>query len=467
MKERETLFLVLATLNHYSDVLRSNLILALTEKYHLIVFTPDIDAKKARELDYFAKNSIEYQTYSPDHITIWNFFNVYLRHALVRTFDDFFVTKYWYYKPGHPLRIRALIKLGSLLPKRFPSTSFFTAIEYALCKPSRKMKSLIQKYNPALVVTGTPGFFPIDAEFVVAAKRHGIPTVAIDLNIDNLTGKAKFMRETNYLMVWNTYMKKEALDYHAYTPEKVYVPGSLRLDYYWNSIKEKEIQDRTSFLLSKNLDPNKKTISYFTSTPVAYPAGKELMQIILDIKKNKLFNNDPNLLIRLHPNDLLEYYKEFSLLPNVHIELAGEERVKTHSRKGQKIEMTKKDQINLTETMLYSDVIINYSSTTTVEAMMFHTPVVSVGFPEILGDFPKGITREIYEIGMNKIIKDGGGMRVAYTPAEIIEHVNNYLIHPPEKEKFDYIFENFVHYQDGLSWKRTADAIDEIINKKL
>ncbi|MDP2676848.1 MAG: CDP-glycerol glycerophosphotransferase family protein [bacterium] len=473
MEKLDTIFLGLSTPRDYSEMLRGKCVEHLVEKYHVVALTQKVDTAMAKKFGYLLHKNLEYIVLPLYNKKELAFFDNYLRLPFAREFDHFTATRRFIYRqyknpeiakarPLRPLPIRALIQAGRILPKQLPYVSLFTLLERFYIQPSPTFKDLLRTYSPKLMITMTPGFMPFDAELVINAKTFGIPTLATYINVDNTYNKGKFLRKTDYFFTWNTQMKKEVIDFFHYKPNHVFETGCLRFDHYFNDTKENKIRSRKDFLLSKNLDPDKKTVTYFTSTPVGFPWWEPVMNAIMDLKKRGGLEGNPNIIIRIHPVEILKRYTPYGHTPGVHVERGGSiQHLEDHKAPGKhlKVEMNEKDTANLTETLMYSDVVINIFSTTVMEACIFDTPIVCIGFP-------KGIGEGSLEYEIPKAYMETGGIRVAFSPEELGVHINAYLQHPEyDREGRKKIAEKFVQFTDGLSWKRTADAIDEIVNK--
>lgn len=452
----KTIFIAPGYLNHYAPLLRSKFIEQLTSKHRVLVLTFDLDRATAEKFGYYTGENIIYEKLPLNQKRLWILFDVYLRLAFVREHDFSVVNRKWFYKSTHPIEKRILIRLGGLLPYRFLTASKMTALERLFVRPSRRFAELVRQYPPSLMVTSTPGISAYEAEMIHYAKSFKIPTLSIDMNFDHPEGMSKYLRQTDYVGVWNNRMRGQAAKYQHYPLERIGVVGCLRFDNYFNSIKEEKVRSREEFLRAKGLNPNKKTIVYFTSTPISYPPRKEFMEILVGFKRNKLLAGDPNIFVRLHPHDLWAPYEDFKNLPEVHIERAGTLRLTDKQEtKGWKVDMTPEDFVNMTETLLYADVFVNFSSTSTAEAAIFGKDTIGIYFPESIANFFN------YEQEEHQISIRTGVLKLARSADELKELVNNHLRGEAkgDPERHRRIVETFVQFTDGLSWKRAADFV--------
>ena len=123
---------------------------------------------------------------------------------------------------------------------------------------------------------------------------------------------------------------------------------------------------------------------------------------------------------------------------------------------GSRVEMDEEDLINVRRTLRYSDVVVNYASTMTLEAFCFDKPVVNIGFPASYLD--------AYSFTHYKPIVDAGAVRLSKSLDELIQNVLRYLKFPEtDRENRKKIFDRFIYFEDGLSYKRSVDYIDSIL----
>lgn len=456
----DTIFLILERFNQYSDILRGELIKALAEKWRVVVITPDIDEEAVVKYKYFKNENVVYQKMNVRYPRLWHVTERYIRRYFVRAFDNF-TTRYLYYQYPHTFLDRLLRDAGSLLPKRLLMPSFFTRLEMAIARPSREYRALVETHRPVLIAASTAGFgyMQLVIELVIFSKQLKLPLVAINASFDNTYTMPKFVRKTDYFCVAHDRMKREVEEFFFYAPQTIFVSGVLKFDHYFNDLAQRKVRSRREFLQSKNLDPEKKLIVYATPTPGTYKPRKEFMRELIRMKREHAFRGDPNILVRLHPFDEWNTYEEFIGIPGIHIERSGPYRGVDGKTAGPTVEMGQQDLVNQTETFMHADVLVNYASTTLVEACIFDTPVVSIAWPEKAGYAFQG--------EVSKAIFRHGAGRIAANPAELERHINAYLEHPErDQENRKRLVDEYVFFTDGNSYQRIVDFMKVIIEKE-
>ncbi len=450
----QTIFLALGQYSHFSDVLRGKLIRRLAEQHRVVVLTPVIDEAVQKRDGYFSSPHVRYEKLglsNPKHFAV---FDKYLRVPLVRSFDHLVYMRYFYRRDHSRVR-KLLMAARRLLPRWLLTTDRITRWEVRRLEPSPVFQKLVREHDPVMLLTATPGFTPFEAEMIIFAKRLGIPTLAVDINYDNPTSNAKLMRKTDALAVWNGRMQREARELHGYPDAKLPIVGCLRFDHYFTDWEDPRFRSREEFLRAKNLDPEKKTVVYIGPTPSNYPPRRELAQTLVAMKRDGALAGNPNLFIRVHPIDHFELYREFLDAPGVHIERSGRS-VLPDAAGGQKVEMNEADLVNMTETLVHADVVVNFASTVIIEACLFDRPVINVAFPDW--------RRIAYEYEYNKGLVDTGAVPLAHDPGELSRLINRYLEHPElERGERSRLAAEYAPFRDGKTWERTAEFVEKII----
>lgn len=445
----KTVFLVIPHYVFTSDLLRTNYIKYLSEKYRVVVFTAMIGPEEARRGSYFSSPSVSYVKWNLENPKFWSIFK-FLRIALIGEFDYLASMKYFYHRPNYVNnRKRRLLRVLFWPITKILKARWFTAMEYLLLPESAKFLSYVKEFQPSLLVTATPGFDAVESELILLAKKSKIPSVAMNATWDNLTMNCKHIRKTDYLIAWNGVIQKEAIGIHKYKPERVFVSGTPRFDPYFT--KDEQEPTREEFMKSKGLDPNYRTIFHTTVTR-AYTFQKKYIQDLINLRNEKKIPY-VNLFFRTHPLDDLETYQEFFGLKDVHFEGAGKGIIGPDGKK--KVEMSYQDLLNLKYSLKYTDINVNYASTITIEACIFDKPVINIGYLGVY-TFAYGFTH--YEP-----IYKSGAVRLVKKDEELAEFINMYFKDPSiDRAARQKIVSDYVQFTDGLSYKRSVDFLGKL-----
>lgn len=454
----KTIFLFAYHHSHISDLLNTEYIKYLSSKYKIVVILPKRDGEtSAKSGNYFKNKNIQYKEYSMVNVKWWYRFKL-LRGSCVKKFNNLLHSKVNYRRNKSNDGRRIILRTVSyLLPKKFTDPMVFTFLEKIFTNKSKQFDEYVEKYKPSLILTATPGFTFFEAEIIILAKKAKIPTASINFTWNNLTSNGKLIRKTDYLIVWNNIIKKEAKDFHNYSLDDVFVSGSLRFDCYFNKM-DGELK-KEEFLKSKNLDPKLKTIFIATMSQNNYPAHAELIEDILKFRDEKKIKENVNIFVRVHPKDSVSFYENIikKNIKNFHIEIAGTQ-IKKDDAKGQKIQMDEEDIVNLKNTLMNIDISINPFSTMSLESMIFDKPVINIGLIE---EYKPALYYLHY-----KPLLDAKAVRVAFDKGQLVNHINSYLENPKlDSENRKKIVNDFISFTDGLSYKRSVDFLDKIISQ--
>ena len=487
----KTIFLAIPHYIFTSDLLRTKYIEYLSSKYRVIVLTPMIDGETAKSGNYFQSPNVIYIKHASERPSFWNKMK-FFRLACVNEFDYLASMRHYYQRPIYKNDTKR--RWLHFLAKPFfwlLTARFFSEVEQSLLPQSRTFAALVKEFQPALLVTATPGFDPWEAELILYARRfklpsyddssalsvrglpsyddssalsvrglpsyddssalsvRGLPTVAANFSWDNLTMNCKHIRKTDYLIPWNEVMKEEAMTIHGYPKERLFVSGTPRFDPYFD--KTVKPLSREEFLRSKGLNPKYKTIFHTTVTK-AYPFQKKYIHDLLQLRDN---GSIPymNIFVRLHPLDEPKNYEEFKDIKDFAIENAG---AAIQTERGARVEMSYADLLNLRYSLAYTDININYASTISIEACIFDKPVVNIGWIDHY--------KLAYDFNHYKPIVDSGAVKVAKTDYDLPKLINLYAADPTiDSENRKKIVERYVGFTDGLSYKRSVDFLDKII----
>ncbi len=88
---------------------------------------------------------------------------------------------------------------------------------------------LLDRLQPALLITGTFGVYPVDLALLSEARRRDIPRLCVVNSWDNMTTRGSMICRPDRLAVWNEYMRRQAARIHGFPEEQVEVVGALQM----------------------------------------------------------------------------------------------------------------------------------------------------------------------------------------------------------------------------------------------
>lgn len=317
----------------------------------------------------------------------------------------------------------------------------------------KKVRELFDRHRPDAVLFTK--LHSTNIHVVKEAKKRNIQAICFVEGWDNLTSKGPFAAVPDHILVWNEQMKREIMEYHQFPAAKVDVVGIPQFDFYYDRSK---FCDRQAFFSHHGLNPKLKLLTYCIAGGVIAPSEPEIIDQFYRAMTGGRIQYPAQLVVRLHPNTRGQYLREFDRfkgLPGIYLQPAG--RV---AKIQDGWDPSWEDMLRLGETMIHSDVVINIFSTITLDAIVFDTPVVGVGFE---GSTTKSYShpyRYYYEYTHFNPVVRNGGIRVAYSLDELVEAVNTYI----ENSGLDAagrgkVRKEQIHALDGKSAARAGEAI--------
>lgn len=446
----KTIFLILGFGMDIRNILKNDIfrILKSTANIRLVVFSPIADEGFRKE--YEDKNVIIEPV--PNH-----------RGILTRRILA--IKKYVWIKKTHSLTIKIrkpkitrIVKLRDIILGKILSFIIRDPVSllYQLNKAQlfffrdRTACHYFDKYKPNLVFYTT--LYARNICLEIEAQKRGVKTISFIHSWDNPTSKGVFPVVPDKIVVWNEILKQEIIRHHEYPERDIFISGVPQFDIY---IKKHLFRAKNNFFKKWRLDLNKKLINYSTPMHGQAPFSPDIVDILCKAIKNNYFSFPCQLMVRLHPRDFKERYKDFNGKNDIVIQMPGKEAdVKDRWNP------TEEDMLTLAETMHYSDVIINVASTIGIDAIVFDTPVVSVGFDGYQEQLYLASCKRFYDYDhMKKLIRTNG-VKVAYSRDELLKYTDIYLKNPNvDAEGREKIRKEQCWKLDGRAGERIAEFI--------
>lgn len=327
--------------------------------------------------------------------------------------------------------------------------------------PAKCYRDVFAKYRPDLVVVTRVLSWSADYPVMKRAAKERVPTVVLVSSWDNLTSKGFYPICPHSLVVWNETMRQEAVDLAGIPADRIVISGVPRFDIYF---RREHMRSREDFFESLGLDLDKKLITYTTGADHLFlpyertSPEPEIVEFLANAASCGNLGFPSQLLVRLHPQARFETYAHLARREGVVLQIPG------RSSDFKDRYFSKEDNVILGETMWHSDVVVNVASTITIDAAIFDTPVVCVGF-DIRGDRPylKSV-RRFYDFDHYRKLAQTGGFRIAYSKDALLQELRSYLADPArDRDGRRRIVEEQCYYQDGRSGERVAKYILKLL----
>ena len=284
------------------------------------------------------------------------------------------------------------------------------------------MEKLFDQYQPVLVIAANPGLVFSEVPLLRTAKRRGVRSMAIDPSWDNFTNKLIPVRQVDRLVVWNEIMKEQAVSLHGYDPAAISVAGAPQFDPHFRARTP-----RVEFFARIGADPGRKLIALTTTPRSLYSQHDHVLRELVKAMTSGALTS-AQVLVRLHPRDEFDAYKEFATTPHVIIEKPFRDTVRVAD--GLAIDVMPENQKHLGDTLCHADVVVNVASTITIEACIFDTPVVNINFDGPDASPYVRSARRYYSFTHYVNITSRGAVRVATSPEEMVRDAAAYLADP-------------------------------------
>ena len=309
---------------------------------------------------------------------------------------------------------------------------------------NHQIEDLIEKYNPNILLTSSPGFLDYDFSIVNSFKKHNLKTASLLLSWDHASGLGLIRSKTDFYFVWGENSKNDLIKFNDIEKNKIFVSGPLHWNYHFN---DKLLDKKNVFFKENNLNINLKTILISLKSPTR----TEINEIIsfLNFLKDLSIKIKCQYIIKPHPinysnvftNDL-EKIKKFCLknknfiLSKTFFDHHNSNKSKNLiSKKNGFIEdifyNDKNEKKYLYNLLNYSDLIINFFSTLNIEAAIHNLPSINYIFEEHKKSEKIGKNRKNlyldYGQTHNYRLVNTGGSEVCNTKKDLIISINKFL----------------------------------------
>lgn len=267
-------------------------------------------------------------------------------------------------------------------------------------------------------------FAPQHQHFLPVISESDIPSTGQIRSWDNLSAKGYLHYRFDTYLVWNKYMEEELINYYNISRDKIGIVGGLNFDLLCNLSR---VYAKQEFRYKKEIE-GKRLISFMLSYPDLKPTYLDYVGILTEEIENGNLPPDIVILVRVQPGKRSEGIEE-KLRPfgdKIIID-KRENELFTSS-----FDEWEKDQLHYAKVLINSSVVVNFTSTTTIDAALFDRPNVTIGFDEgPVKNYYYSMQRFL-DRTHNRWVRDYAGNRIAKSRGELIDMINFYLENPEE-----------------------------------
>lgn len=284
-------------------------------------------------------------------------------------------------RPGHPMppsqpweniymRNRLHPKLYWAIKTRIGSLIFSTGfVRWLLSKietfikPDPQIMNWLDDFQPqVLFVSPYIMSADLEIEYVKAAQKLGIPTVASVLSWDNLVSKGTYLVKPEWLFVWNQNLVEEAVNIHEFQREAVFMTGAPVYDPWFDLAPS---LDREQFCEQCGVNPNNPYLLFLGSSPTITDLDVELIKALIAHFEQMDAEKRPSIIIRPHP---------YALFDMTTFEM---DWVKVFPKKGGRPDIDETRQTYF-DTLIHSAVVVGVNTTGFLDAAIVDKPCVTL-----------------------------------------------------------------------------------------
>ena len=311
----------------------------------------------------------------------------------------------------------------------------------------------LRRNRPALLLTTGP-FQSEQPAVVTAARRLGIPVVALIPSWDNVSTKNRMVFKYDGYLVWSEWTRREL---HTVYPRSRNVPvsvvGAPQFDVFF---QERFRQSREAFCRTQGLSPDRQIIVHAIGSPNFIHEHHAALDMARAIVRGDF--GDAQLLVRPHPiHDNGEFDAQFRSFGSRVV-------VQRTAQPGTPLAARTQDADQIREwvnTFRHADVVVNLSSTVAIDAAIFDRPVVNLDYDPEPGAPNQALVKDVNHVWSHfKPIAESGGVWLVDDAAAMINATRTYLAHPElHREERRAIAALVCQHLDGRCGARMAHAL--------
>lgn len=289
-----------------------------------------------------------------------------------------------------------------------------------------------------------------------ACEDAGLIMITSILSFDNITKRGWIPVNYHTYIVWNKENKAQLLKIYSHVKHaQVHIAGAPQFDFYFD--KKNLLQPEEWKELVGLKGEQKKIILYAGGPQALFPLEPEYVKTIADAIDDGRIKNAV-ILFRCHPIDKIERWKT-ALANAAHV-------VFDASWTGDKnlgyANITEPDIKKLCSTLAYTDVHINLCSTMTVDGSAYNKPQIGPAY--LHTKIASHLLEQMYWQEHFVPVMQTGGLMLARSADELVQHVNNALQNPSVyTEKNHAVLESIITFTDGRSTDRVASFIQQAL----
>jgi hypothetical protein len=271
---------------------------------------------------------------------------------------------------------------------------------------ARSLKKYLRAMNPdVLLITPLLSHAGMQSEYLRAGHAVGVTTAHCVASWDNLTTKGALRGNPDYQLLWNNIQKKEAVELHQMSPDRVIVTGAQYFDEWF---VRRPVRSREDFCKVVGLPPDKPILLYMCSSNFMAPNEKLfVLKWIKALRQSGIPDlAEAGIIIRPYPENVQQWQ-------DVNFSDCGQ--VVVWPTDGE-YPVTEESKTNFYESVFYSIGVVGVNTTAMIESAIIGKCVFSVLAPE----FNESQSNTIH---FSYLRQENGGM--LYLANDLDEHIGH------------------------------------------
>ncbi len=322
-------------------------------------------------------------------------------------------------------------------------------------------EKLFTEVKPDIVITNTVGHDALDEPILRIAKKLGIKTLTFIASWDNVWKIDRLIASSipiaiaDKFIVWNEMMKSHLIRIlPSISEENILVIGAPRLDYF---AQHDKIASKESVYKTLGFEDLSRPFVHISTTEL-YPMEYLVKTIRRGIDNGSIPKN-PYMYASVHPGGSIERYKNFEQY-GVTVRFSPGRR-ENSTIPSFKYVPTEEDVFLLAGIFSHAGVLINHSSTTALESLIAHVPVVNVRYGMMFDwwNWRRSMVYRDFKQHYKDLISDGATY-VVRSNQELLNSIRDALINPHAKDiERNITVKKMITTTDGTASEKVLNSI--------
>jgi hypothetical protein len=286
-----------------------------------------------------------------------------------------------------------------------------------------ELEAALEELAPAAVVLMVP-WIESHVHVTAQCQRLGIPTFAVIPSWDNITTKGRIGNHHSGYFVWSSAMAREIRElYSGVSEDQIDICGPLQYDFFSDPTLSRPRQE---FWHSQGVDPSKPVALYCLGSPNLIQEHHGVLPLIEELDRDPAFA-ELQLVVRPHPafaGAELDFLRAAA---------ADSQRlfIQDVSSWSAQPYQTREALGEWADSIRHCDVLVNLSSTMTVDACLLDRPVINLDYDPQPGSPQQALVKAINrEWDHFAPLVPTGGIAMAGDVTEVARHLLRYLEDP-------------------------------------